>query len=99
MLAETTDPTEIANLSAELESITNMLDSSYNDELVAQRDAALAALNESPDSWQAKSNLSEIEWALERTPTKRQVRERAESNIDGAVATYDFLENVSESRL
>ena len=96
LLAETTDPTEIANLSAELESITNMLDSSYNDELVAQRDAALAALNESPDSWQAKSNLSEIEWALERTPTKRQVRERAESNIDGAVATYDFLENVSE---
>ena len=96
LLAKTTDPTEIANLSAELESVTNMLDSSYNDELVAQRDAALAALNESPDNWQAANNLKEIEWALERTPTKRQVRERAESNVDGAVATYNFLENVSE---
>jgi len=97
LIEQTADPIASSNSIAELEGITALLNAPYDSEMLAQREAAQAAVDAAPEgSWQEKANLAEIDYGLSLAPTNRDFRERAEGNVGGAVATYDFLENVSE---
>ena len=97
LIEQTADPIASSNSIAELEGITSLLNAPYDSEMLAQREAAQAAVDAAPEgSWQEKANLAEIDYGLSLAPTNRDFRERAEGNVGGAVLAYDFLENVSK---